>query len=171
MNYARFAKRSLPRVLITLSAFFQLSACSLIPDKHIHTEIDIAASPEVVWDILSDLERYPEWNPYHVRVDGRLEPGSILDLEIHKPNGEQVRLSPRIMCLNPFQCLSWGGGIPGIFQGEHVFKLLPLTENTTRLIHSEVFSGFAVPFASLDAIEEGYEQMNQALKTRAEASR
>ncbi|MFT7650177.1 MAG: hypothetical protein ACI8Y4_004943 [Candidatus Poriferisodalaceae bacterium] len=29
----------------------------------IQTEIDIGASPEVVWEILTSLERYQDWNP------------------------------------------------------------------------------------------------------------
>ncbi len=32
----------------------------------LHTEIDIEAPPETVWRILTDLERYGEWNPFVV---------------------------------------------------------------------------------------------------------
>ena len=39
-----------------------------------------------------------------------------------------------------------------------------LEEGRTRLIHSEVFSGIYVPFASLDAIDDGYRRMNEALR-------
>jgi len=59
--------------------------------------------------------------------------------------------------------------IPMDFYGEHVFLLEKLDTYSTRLIHKEDFSGFVMPFASLDAIEEGTMLMNQALKERAEA--
>jgi len=159
---------SLPARIVTCALLIQLAACGVIPGKHIHTEITIAAPSDVIWDILTNNERYPEWNPYHVRVDGRLEKGETLDLEIHKPNGDRVYISPHVTRLETARILSWGGGIPGIFRGEHVFELQALDEQHTRLLHFEEFSGFAVPFASLEAIEAGYKQMNQSLKTRAE---
>lgn len=144
------------------------TGCSGLPAKHIHTEIDIDASPREVWNILADNARYPEWNPYHVRVDGELEVGASLSLEIHKPNGERIEIEPRVLRIVPQRELTWGGGIPGIFYGEHVFELAPRGRTGTRLVHRESFKGIAIPFASLDAIEEGYRQMNHALKQRAE---
>jgi len=140
----------------------------LIPNKHIYTEIDISAEPETIWAILLDNENYPEWNPYHVKVNGTLEVGAKLYVEIHKPNGERVEIEPYVMKIVPLKELAWGGGIKGIFFGEHVFLLDRLNENSTKLIHKENFSGLAIPFASLDAIEEGYNLMNKTLKKRAE---
>jgi hypothetical protein len=153
-------------VLATLAT---VAGCAAIPSKHIHTEIDIAAPPEKVWTILADNTRYPEWNPYHVRVEGTLAVGSRLDVELHKPNGERVHIEPHVIRLTPDEELTWGGGIKGIFFGEHVFLLEPGERAGTRLVQKETFSGIAVPFVPLDAIEEGYNLMNRALKARAEA--
>ena len=72
------------------------------------------------------------------------------------------------MRIVPEKELSWGGGIRGLFFGEHVFLLEESGHGITRLIHKEDFEGIFVPFASLEAIEEGYREMNQALKKRAE---
>ena len=55
-----------------------------------------------------------------------------------------------------------------LFTGEHVFLLEPMGEEKTRLIHKEKFEGIFIPFAKLDAIEEGYDLMNRALKERME---
>ncbi len=32
--------------------------------KQIHTQIEIEASAERVWKLLTDLSRFPEWNPF-----------------------------------------------------------------------------------------------------------
>ena len=36
---------------------------------------DIQASPEVVWSVITDFERYKEWNPFVIDCDAKLEPG------------------------------------------------------------------------------------------------
>lgn len=141
----------------------------MIPNKHIYTEIDISARPETVWSILTDNEKFPEWNPYHVKVVGNLKVGEKLFVEIHKPNGEKIEIHPHVLRMAPLEELTWGGGIKGIFFGEHVFLLRHLDDKSTKLVQKEDFSGFATPFASLDAIDEGYNLMNKALKERAEA--
>jgi len=152
-----------------LALLLALGGCSLLPGKHIYTEIDIPAKPRIVWRILTDIEKYPEWNPYHVRVEGKLETGQKLYVEIHKPNGEKVEIEPHVMRVIPQKELTWGGGIKGIFFGEHVFLLKETPRGITKLVQKEDFIGIGVPFASLEAIEEGYNNMNIALKQRAEA--
>lgn len=146
-----------------------MSGCAALPEKNIYTSIDIHAPKELVWSILKDNAAYPEWNPYHVVVGGNLVEGDKLTVSIQKPNGKSVELEPHVIRLSPQRELTWGGGVHGIFYGEHVFLLDSLAENRTRLIHKEKFAGLAVPFAALDAIEEGYTLMNLALKQRAEA--
>lgn len=63
--------------------------------------------------------------------------------------------------------------MPGIFDGRHRFELTPLPSGGTRFVHTEHFSGLLVRFArrSLDNhTKQGFEAMNAALKTRAEAA-
>ena len=169
MKYPFFVARFRRIILHASLALAPLFAgCSAMPAKHVYTEIDIGAPVERVWAILADNRSYPDWNPYHVRVEGRLEVGERLDVEIHKPNGETVKIEPHVLRVEPLRELTWGGGLPGVFVGEHVFLLESLNGDSTRLIQRETFRGIAVPFASLDAIDEGYRRMNAALKMRAE---
>jgi len=130
------------------------------------TSIDLPASPDAVWSILSDINAYPEWNPYHVAVDGELVLGEKLSVKIEKPNGKKVAIKPHVLELEPGRSLVWGGGPRGIFRGEHRFDLEVVSPGCTRLHHTEVFAGLFVSFAELSAIEPGYRQMNSALLTR-----
>jgi hypothetical protein len=145
------------------------TGCSLVPTKHIYTEIEIAAPPTTVWAVLEDKSRYPQWNPSHVNVQGVMKEGEKLNVTLHKPNGEVVHIDPHVMRIIPLQELTWGGGIKGIFHGKHTFLLEETDHGYTKLVQKESFTGFAIPFASLDSIENGYSLMNQALKERAES--
>jgi hypothetical protein len=63
--------------------------------------------------------------------------------------------------------------VPGLFGGEHSFVIQPLGENRVRFVQREAFRGLLVPlFArSLDnSTLRGFEEMNRALKERAEAA-
>ncbi|MCB1760420.1 MAG: SRPBCC domain-containing protein [Gammaproteobacteria bacterium] len=152
-------------ILITSLSF---AGCVAVPAKNIHTSIDIDAPKDKVWAVLVDNSAYPEWNPYHVEVNGKIAIGEELGVVINKPNGETVKIQPHVMRLERLTELTWGGGIEGIFFGEHVFLLSSIDEFRTRLVHKERFSGIAISFASLDSIEKGYDLMNQALKERVE---
>ena len=156
------------RYLVGLAALLVLGGCSSLPSKHVYTEIEIDAPVKKVWGILADIDKYPEWNPYHVKVEGKLALGERLDVVLHKPNGEVIEIEPHVMRLEPLRELTWGGGIKGIFHGEHVFLLNPTAAGGTHLVQKEDFTGIVIPFASLDAVDEGYELMNAALKKRAE---
>ena len=49
-----------------------------VTKKVFHVEIEIAAPPEAVWAVLTDTERYAEWNPTQVEVRGAHAVGSLL---------------------------------------------------------------------------------------------
>ena len=156
------------RTAAVVLALVLAGACSPI---QIRTEIEIDAPPSEVYAILADFPSYPEWNPYHVRVEGEFREGADLEVLVHRPDGEEVHVPPHILRIVPDREITWGGGIKGIFWGEHVF-LLEEVAGGTRLIHNEDFTGFAIHFADLppEVLTEGYRLMNEALKVRAEAA-
>lgn len=148
-----------------------LSACSILPEKRVFTQIEINASSKDIWNVLVDTDHYSEWNPYHVKVQGKLKEGETLEVDIHKPNGNRINIHPQVIEVLPEKRLIWGGGILGLFIGEHVFELQKTSNQSTLLIQRELFTGIAIPFAELDTIEEGYQLMNKALKKKVEADK
>ena len=140
--------------------------------KQIETETIIEASPESVWSILTDFESYPSWNPFIKSIEGIKSKGEKLSVLIQPPNGSSMNFKPTVLVFNENEEFRWIGklGIKGIFDGEHYFKLTKLSDNETKFIHGEKFSGLLVALMSgvLNKTADGFKLMNEALKTKAE---
>jgi hypothetical protein len=133
--------------------------------------IDIDASPEQVWAVLTDLDSYREWNPVFVEAGGNVAEGQRIRLRSkHPANGRLMTVKPKITAVQPGAELRWAAGLPGFISGEHAFTLTP-TDSGTRLVQSETFKG---PLTSLSGktfanAEASFQALNEALKKRAEA--
>lgn len=143
--------------------------------KEVHTEIDIRASDERVWQILTDFPNFAKWNPFIPKISGDLRKYARLKIRI-QPRGERgMTFRSIILNVEPKRELHWIGrlAVPGLFSGEHIFTIEPLGNNHVRFIHREIFTGlFVLIYAgNFDTnIRRDFEDMNQALKSQAEQS-
>ena len=141
--------------------------------KSLITQIDIAASPDKVWQVLLDFEAYPQWNPFLVSVKGEARVGTYLDNTIRNGQRKDMRFQPEVLRVEAGREFRWKGKlfVKGLFDGEHYFKLEPVGQRHTRLIHGEQFtgvlSGLLMKMIGEDT-KAGFEAMNQALKQRVE---
>jgi acetyl esterase/lipase len=140
--------------------------------KRLSTHAEIEATPEQVWEVLTDLAAYPEWNPFIVRARGVVAPGRRLTLRMQPVGGRAMTLRPRLVEVAVGRELRWRGrlGVPGLMDAEHTFLLQPQAGGT-RLVQQETFRGVLVPFvaASLDRNTlPAFVAMNEALRRRAE---
>jgi hypothetical protein len=143
--------------------------------KNIHAEIEIKAPIEKVWTILMDFNRYPDWNPFVKSIEGKAERGSGLKIVLHQPESKPMTIKPKCMVVEKNSEFRWKGKllIPGIFDGEHIFKMRDAGNGMTKFIQTENFGGLLLPLfwkmINTKTIK-GFEEMNRALKQRAEAS-
>ncbi|PRY48964.1 hypothetical protein LY71_10746 [Geodermatophilus tzadiensis] len=140
--------------------------------KELSAEVDVRATPERVWQVLTDLAAYPAWNPFIVAAEGVVGPGRRLTLRMQPVGGRAMTLRPRLVEVAAGRELRWRGrlGVPGLMDAEHAFLLRPHAGGT-RLVQQETFRGVLVPFlaASLDrGTLPAFGAMNEALKQRAE---
>lgn len=138
------------------------------------TEIDIDASPEAVWAVLVDLDRYADWNPFIVSASGKVEVGQRLVNRMQPSGGRAMTFKPTVTAVQTASVFEWLGhlGFAGLFDGRHRFEL-HRTATGTRFVHSEYFDGVLVRLLrkSLDTnTRNGFVAMNNALKARAESS-
>jgi hypothetical protein len=140
--------------------------------REISHTIEIEASPAEVWAILTDSASFRAWNPFIHSLDGELRTGAKLSVTVQPPGHRSSTFHPTVLAAVPARELRWIGRvlIPGIFDGEHGFLLEPTATGHTRLTQMEHFSGILVrPFSrTIDSTEIGFQQMNEALKARAE---
>ena len=90
------------------------------------TTVDIAASPERVWEVLADVERWSEWTETVTWVrrldDGPLRSGSRVKINHPKiPETEYV-----VTELEPGQSFAWVASGPGVTTtARHTVEALP----------------------------------------------
>ena len=134
----------------------------------IYTKTEINASPEMVWGQLMAFEKYPEWNPF-LRIEGNPEKDKVLQVKFHRGGDDWFSLSPKVL-KNSDKHLIWRGRlfVPGIFTGEHEFRVEQISVNRVIFYHDEKFNGLLVPFFGFGDTEKKFAAMNQALKKRSE---
>ena len=143
--------------------------------KSIQTEIEIEASPEKVWNLLMDFASYPQWNPFIKTLEGKAEKGRKLKVVLQLPDGKPMTFKPNCLSAESGEEFRWLGHliVPGLFDGEHFFRMKELENGRPKFVQGENFKGLLIPLVwrnMKDKTIRGFELMNKALKARAEAS-
>ena len=129
--------------------------------------IDIDATPQAVWDVLTDFATYGQWSTFST-AQGTARVGTRLTMRM-----PGMSFRPTVTVATPGQELRWVGtlGVKQLFYGQHSFILSPNHDGTTRLTNHEEFSGILVtltrPFLRTPK-NDGYAAFNKALKQRVE---
>ena len=150
--------------IVLLAVCLAAGAC-----KSIHTGVEIDAGPEQVRAVFLDTSSYAQWNSF-MRLQGQLEVGQSLQLAVRPVGGDWMEFQPEVQQATEDHWV-WLGRLlmPGIFDGEHGFRIEALPDNRTRFVQYENFSGLLVPLIDLDGTRQGFELMNQQLKARVES--
>ena len=141
--------------------------------KEIKTEIKINATPEKVWEILTNFESYPNWNPFIKSIIGQVKVDNTITVRIEPPKAKGMTFKPKVLAFETNKEFSWLGKLlfTGLFHGEHKFELIDNGNGSTTFKQSELFKGLLAPlFAKqLDTnTKNGFELMNKKLKELTE---
>ena len=139
----------------------------------LRTSIDIAASSQRIWEILTDFASYADWNPALLSASGEAVCGSELRVVIQWPGLKRDHYRLQVTGVTPGRELRWLGhfGMRGLMDGDHGFIIEPVDADRTRLIQTETFSGLLIPVFGpwlRRNVLEGFVEVNQAIKHRAE---
>ncbi|GAA2244546.1 SRPBCC domain-containing protein [Streptomyces amakusaensis] len=142
--------------------------------REIDTFVRIDSSISVVWDVVTDFDRYRDWNPFIIDASGKAEVGQGLRLRMQRPQKSHEEVHhPTVTVVEKERKLQWSGIIrhANVFRARHEFLLEELEGGGVLLRQREDFGGLTMPFAGgmVWRIEEGFMIMNAALKVRAES--
>ena len=145
---ARRRRRVLLSALAALMAI--LATYAVLTNTQPYTlqaSIQINATPQQVWAILTDQAAYPSWNPFIISSSGRVQVGATLTNVMHDATGNTT-FTPTVLVVEPGRELRWIGkvGPGGIFDGQHTFTITQVRPGVVLFTQREDFTGVAVPF-------------------------
>lgn len=129
----------------------------------------IDATPETVWNLLTDADGYASWNDAVLSIAGPIEVGETIELVSVVNPKRTFRLTVAEMAA-PSRMV-WTDGMPfGLFTGTRTYTLASVGEATTFAMVEE----FTGPLAGLITkmipdLTESFEQFADGLKAAAEA--
>ena len=104
--------------------------------------VDIKASPERVWDVLIDAERWHEWTPSVTSVELQDQPIAVGGrATIMQPELPPAKF--RITALEPGRSFTWATGIPGFVfvHAKHTVEPAPSGARVTLVLRFDGLLG------------------------------
>ena len=139
----------------------------------IENRIGVTATAPAIWEVLSDISAWPEWNPLYTRAAGVLRIGAQLDLEVAVPGQPKRMIRPVIADWVPNDQIHWNlRMLGGLVKTTRYLEIEQLTETGCIFTNGELFDGLLGPSIAkrmLRELRDGFAAMGEALKARVEA--
>jgi hypothetical protein len=147
--------------------------------------VRIDAPIEVVWRVMLDLDAYPEWNPFVVRIDGPSGRSPMVadDLTLHVrwESGRSTKARERVTAIEPpaaaddvmrarlvYEFRGWPYYV-GLARGKRTQLLEQAAGDPTTYRTTEHFGGLLMRTLPVRATQDGFERHAAALRSRAES--
>ena len=148
---------------------------SLVPDPvKVEHRIGIRAPAEVIWGIVSDIDRWSEWNPLYSKAAGVVRMGAQLDLELALDGQPRRAIQPVILDWVPNEQIHWRLKMAGgLVVTTRFIEIEALSATGCIFANGELFGGFGGPPLVRRmgrVIRQGFREMSEALKAKAEAA-
>lgn len=110
----------------------------------------IDAPAETVWDVITDLPRYGEWNPFCIECRSTLVPGDAIHMQVRLLSRPQAQ-SEVIFEHEPMSHLCYGldGGRSGAIKSNRCHRIEALADGRTRYRSHFELSGWLMPLVRL----------------------
>jgi hypothetical protein len=146
----------------------------------LRTFVDIDATPERVWEVLTDVPAWPQWNLFITRAEGTFVVGRRVSLSV-PPLNALLRMTLRLTVLEVAPCRRLRfrlrmarPALPGLFDADHIVTITPHDGGGVRLWEDARFRGVLVPLLTRHLNRDNlpaFYATNAALKNRIEGTR
>lgn len=125
--------------------------------------IEIAASPDTIWKLLTIAEEFSAWNSTIVELTGKIAPGEKIVLRSTLAPDRKFTL--KVKEFEPQARLAWGDAM-----GTRVFTLSPEPNGATRFSMVETIGGPIFPLFArmIPSFDDAFNQFAADLKKAAE---
>ncbi len=139
--------------------------------KYFEASSSIKASPQKVWQVLTDGEKFPTWDSGIERFEGKIAPGATVKLYVKVHPGRAFPLKVTELTAN--RRMVFSGGMPlGLFKGVRTYTLDPDAAGGTSFHMREEYTGplLGMIWKSIPDLGASFQQFAAGLKKQAEAS-
>jgi hypothetical protein len=136
--------------------------------------LEVAAPAATVWHVITDLPRYPEWNPFVVQCRSTLEPGTPIVMRVRVLPFMAQPQRETIFEHVPGQRLRYGiAPLPlGALASNRSHAVEAITADRSRYLSDFALDGWLAPLVARlfeRRLAAGFAAMSGAIKARAEA--
>jgi hypothetical protein len=134
----------------------------------------VAAPADTVWRVVTDLARYPEWNPFVVACRSTLEPGTPIAMRVRVLPFAAQPQRETIFEHEPGRRLRYGIAATalGALASSRAHDVEATGPETSRYVSTFALDGWLAPVVERllgGRLARGFTAMSAALKARAEA--
>jgi hypothetical protein len=138
---------------------------------YIENRTGVAAPAEIIWEVLTDLARWPEWNPLYASASGDIKIGAPWTMVLKLPGRPDEVLRPKVLDWAPEDHIHLQTKTFFIATLRYL-EIEALSDQGCIFSNGERFQGMLAgmiirPFAR--DLRKGFDAMGEAMKVRAEA--
>jgi hypothetical protein len=133
------------------------------PARSYRDAVVVDAPRAAIWSLLTEFDRYDEWNPYITRARGDASVGSTIELGFREA-GDDTEVGT-VLIVNPFRKIEWRTRVvaPGVLDREQIFRVLPLEAGQWEVVQEVRIEGVLAPFVDFDDDRTGLVEMLDAI--------
>lgn len=143
------------------------------PPMRIENRIGIQAPSEIIWEILADVERWPEWNPIYPKAVGSLRIGARLELTLALPGESHREIEPKVIDWVPNEQILWTDITwAGWVKTTRFIEIDEIDRGACIFINGELFVGLVARYygkKNRRTLKLAFAAMSEAVKIGAEA--
>tara|TARA_R110000744_G_scaffold249332_3_gene365625 strand:+ start:319 stop:849 length:531 start_codon:yes stop_codon:yes gene_type:complete len=130
--------------------------------------INILASKEIIWALLTNAGDFPRWNSTIVSMHGEIKEGRKVELKSTLDPKRTFKL--KVKGFEPESKMTWTDGMAPFFKGKRTYLLSSADDGSVNFTMEETMSGLMFPLAakSIPDFRKSFEQYAADLKKEAE---